>query len=47
MMQQGRMLGATFVAVGVDLSLLAQATRRLARDFGLGALAAASTGGPY
>ncbi|NUP85108.1 MAG: 4-hydroxy-2-oxoheptanedioate aldolase [Burkholderiaceae bacterium] len=40
-------LGATFVAVGVDLSLLAQATRRLARDFGLGALAAASTGGPY
>jgi 4-hydroxy-2-oxoheptanedioate aldolase len=40
-------LGATFVAVGVDISLLAQATRRLARDFGLGAPAAASTSGPY
>lgn len=30
-------LGATFVAVGVDVSLLAQATRRLAEDFGVGA----------
>lgn len=28
-------LGATFVAVGLDLNLLAQATRRLAADFGL------------
>ena len=29
-------LGATFVAVGVDVTLLAQAARRLAADFGLG-----------
>lgn len=29
-------LGARFVAVGVDVSLLAQATRQLATDFGLG-----------
>ncbi len=29
-------LGARFVAVGVDVSLLAQATRQLAADFGLG-----------
>jgi len=28
-------LGATFVAVGIDVTLLAQATRRVARDFGL------------
>jgi 4-hydroxy-2-oxoheptanedioate aldolase len=30
-------LGARFVAVGIDVALLAQATRRLATDFGLGA----------
>lgn len=29
-------LGATFVAVGIDVTLLAQATRRLAADFGVG-----------
>ena len=29
-------LGATFVAVGIDLTLLAQATRKLAADYGLG-----------
>jgi 4-hydroxy-2-oxoheptanedioate aldolase len=29
-------LGATFVAVGIDVTLLARATRRLAGDFGLG-----------
>ncbi|HWP19462.1 MAG TPA: 4-hydroxy-2-oxoheptanedioate aldolase [Burkholderiaceae bacterium] len=29
-------LGATFVAVGVDVTLLANATRQLAADFGLG-----------
>ncbi len=37
-------LGAGFVAVGIDVTLLAQATRKLAADFGLGvdgALAAA------
>lgn len=33
-------LGATFVAVGIDVSLLAQATRKLASDFGLGVAAA-------
>ncbi len=35
-------LGARFVAVGIDVTLLAQATRRLAADFGLGT----STGTP-
>lgn len=34
-------LGAQFVAVGIDTSLLAQATRRLAQDFGVAASAAA------
>jgi 4-hydroxy-2-oxoheptanedioate aldolase len=37
-------LGATFVAVGIDVTLLAQSARKLAADFGLGvdgALAAA------
>ena len=29
-------LGATFVAVGLDITLMAQATRRLAGEFGLG-----------
>ena len=29
-------LGATFVAVGIDMTLLAQGTRRLAGEFGLG-----------
>lgn len=29
-------LGATFVAVGIDITLLAQATRKLAAEFGLG-----------
>jgi 4-hydroxy-2-oxoheptanedioate aldolase len=32
-------LGATFVAVGIDTSLLAQATRQLAREFGVEAAA--------
>lgn len=42
-------LGARFVAVGIDTSLLAQATRQLAREFGLGGapLAAARDAGPY
>ncbi|MNP83399.1 4-hydroxy-2-oxo-heptane-1,7-dioate aldolase [compost metagenome] len=42
-------LGATFVAVGLDLTLLARATRGLANDFGLGALSAppASGASPY
>jgi 4-hydroxy-2-oxoheptanedioate aldolase len=38
-------LGATFVAVGIDVTLLTQAARRLAGDFGLsvdGAMAAAA-----
>lgn len=35
-------LGARFVAVGIDVTLLAQATRRLAGEFGLGGQAAAS-----
>lgn len=41
-------LGATFVAVGIDVTLLAQATRRLAADFGVGA-ASSTPGGsaPY
>jgi len=42
-------LGASFVAVGLDLTLLARATRALANDFGLGALSAAPASGasPY
>jgi 4-hydroxy-2-oxoheptanedioate aldolase len=41
-------LGARFVAVGIDVSLLAQATRKLARDFGLGiGPVAAPSSGPY
>jgi 4-hydroxy-2-oxoheptanedioate aldolase len=41
-------IGATFVAVGVDVSLLAQATRRLAADFGVAARPpAAPSSGPY
>ncbi|HSW06707.1 4-hydroxy-2-oxoheptanedioate aldolase [Aquabacterium sp.] len=38
-------LGATFVAVGIDISLLANTTRKLANDFGLGADAAMSAAG--
>ena len=40
-------LGARFVAVGVDVSLLAQATRRLAADFGLGANGRPGQGSGY
>lgn len=41
-------LGARFVAVGIDVTLLAQATRRLAREFDLGGSAAAAPStGPY
>lgn len=42
-------LGASFVAVGIDVTLLAQATRRLAGEFGLrpDAPAAAASAGPY
>jgi len=42
-------LGARFVAVGIDVTLLAQATRRLAADFGLGASigSPAPDAGPY
>lgn len=43
-------LGARFVAVGVDVTLLAQATRRLAGEFGLrpdAAAPAAASAGPY
>jgi 4-hydroxy-2-oxoheptanedioate aldolase len=36
-------LGASFVAVGVDVTLLAQGTRRLAAEFGLGGEPAPST----
>ena len=38
-------LGARFVAVGIDITLLAQATRRLAAEFGLGADAAMGAAG--
>lgn len=38
-------LGASFVAVGVDVTLLAQATRQLADDFGLGTFTSMSTAG--
>lgn len=41
-------LGAGFVAVGIDVTVLAQATRRLAREFGLGpADPAPPSNGPY
>ncbi len=39
-------LGATFVAVGLDITLLAQAVRQRAADFDLH-MGAQSTGGPY
>ena len=38
-------LGASFVAVGIDVSLLAQATRRLAEEFGIGTLTSMSVAG--
>ena len=38
-------LGATFVAVGIDITLLAQATRKLAADYGLGIDAALDAAG--
>lgn len=41
-------LGARFVAVGIDVSLLAQATRKLAAEFGVSAAdAARSSSSPY
>ena len=41
-------LGARFVAVGIDVTLLAQATRKLAQEFGLAdAAVAVSAAGPY
>jgi 4-hydroxy-2-oxoheptanedioate aldolase len=41
-------IGARFVAVGIDVTLLAQATRRLAREFGLGTAAPTTPSrGPY
>jgi 4-hydroxy-2-oxoheptanedioate aldolase len=38
-------LGARFVAVGIDITLLAQSTRRLAAEFGLGTDAAMGAAG--
>jgi len=38
-------LGASFVAVGIDITLLAGATRKLAADFGLGSDAVISAAG--
>ena len=38
-------LGAHFVAVGIDITLLAQGTRKLAAEFGLGSDAAISAAG--
>lgn len=38
-------LGASFVAVGIDVTLLAQATRRLAEEFGVGTLTSMSVAG--
>ena len=38
-------LGATFVAVGIDITLLVQGARRLAGDFGLGTESAMSAAG--
>lgn len=42
-------LGASFVAVGIDVTLLARATRQLALEFGLGLAggAAGASAGPY
>lgn len=41
-------LGARFVAVGIDVTLMVQAARKLSADFGLTAMAAApGQGGPY
>ena len=42
-------LGAQFVAVGIDSTLLAQATRKLATEFGVGASSTPMnpSGGPY
>ena len=38
-------LGASFVAVGIDVTILAQGTRRLAEEFGVGTLTSMSTAG--
>jgi 4-hydroxy-2-oxoheptanedioate aldolase len=38
-------LGASFVAVGIDVTILAQGTRRLAEEFGIGTLSAMSGAG--
>lgn len=38
-------LGATFVAVGIDITLMVQAARKLSADFGLSAVAAPAPGG--
>ena len=38
-------IGASFVAVGIDVVLLAQATRRLAEEFGVGTLTTMSVAG--
>lgn len=38
-------LGATFVAVGIDITLMVQAARKLSADFGLSAAAAPAPGG--
>ncbi len=38
-------LGASFVAVGLDVTLLAQATRRLAAEFGFDTVGAMSGAG--
>lgn len=40
-------LGASFVAVGIDVTLLAQATRRLAAEFGIGETAPTGTSAAY
>lgn len=40
-------LGASFVAVGIDVTLLAQATRRLATEFGLGDASPGTSTAPY
>jgi 4-hydroxy-2-oxoheptanedioate aldolase len=38
-------LGATFVAVGIDITLMVQAARKLSADFGLGAAPVPAPGG--
>ena len=38
-------LGASFVAVGIDVTILAQGTRRLAEEFGVGTLTSMSVAG--